>query len=223
MKTVTRIIVVLLTATSLSQVAYARRADRKGLNFGSSVRIMDNDDRGQQSTLNDKNTRTKSSGQAFSPYVGYAFDALNFGLMLNVENKYEEFSEKSASSSQELSREATTASKAISLFTRFNFGKIMFFQAGVGVYNQVTNIHTELRNVSGIEFEGTSSDYKLEGMGPGYHAGVGLELPAGNGFFFTGSYVVHNYQLRDTAHSSYGSLIGSQQKRELAFGISYYN
>jgi hypothetical protein len=223
MKTVNRIILVLLTATSLSQVAYARRADREGLNFGSSVRIMDSDDRGQKSTLNDKNTRTKSSGQAFSPYVGYAFESLNLGLMLNVENKYEEFSEKSSSTNQELSRDATTSSKAISAFGRFNFGKIMFFQAGVGVYSQVTNIHTELRNVSGVAFDGTSSDYKLEGMGPGYHAGVGLELPAANGFFFTGSYMVHNYQLRDTANSGYGSLIGSQQKRELAFGISYYN
>lgn len=223
MKTVNRIVLVLLTATSLSQVAYARRADREGLNFGSSVRIMDNDDRGQQSTLNDKNTRTKSAGQAFSPYVGYAFESINVGLMLNLENKHEEFSEKSSTTSQELSREATTSSKAVSLFGRFNFGKIMFFQAGVGIYNQVTNIHTELRSVTGMEFEGTTSDYKLEGMGPGYHAGIGLELPAGNGFFFTGSYMVHNYQLRDTAHSSYGSLIGSQQKRELAFGISYYN
>lgn len=223
MKTVNRIVLVLLTATSVSQAAYARRADREGLNFGSSVRIMDNDDRGQQSTLNDKNTRTKSAGQAFSPYVGYAFESINVGLMLNLENKHEEFSEKSSTTSQELSREATTSSKAVSLFGRFNFGKIMFFQAGVGVYNQVTNIHTELRNVTGMEFEGTTSDYKLEGMGPGYHAGIGLELPAGNGFFFTGSYMVHNYQLRDTAHSSYGSLIGSQQKRELAFGISYYN
>jgi hypothetical protein len=53
--------------------------------------------------------------------------------------------------------------------------------------------------------------------------GGGIELPADNGFYFTGSYMVHNYQLRDTTHSSYGSLIGSQQKRELAFGIAYYN
>lgn len=223
MKTVNRILLVLLTTTSLSQAAYARRADREGLNFGTSVRIMDSDDRGQQSTVSDKNTRTKSAGQAFSPYVGYAFESLNIGLMLNIENKYEEFSEKSPSTAQELSRDAATASKAISAFARFNFGKIMFFQAGLGVYSQVTNIHTEIRNISGLEFAGTTNDYKLEGMGPGYHAGVGLELPAANGFFFTGSYIVHNYQLRDTAHSSYGSLIGSQQKRELAFGISYYN
>lgn len=223
MKTVNRISLVLLIAASFSQAAYARRADREGLNFGSSVRIMDSDDRGQQSTLSDKNTRTKSAGQAFSPYLGYSFEALNLGIMLNVENKYEEFSEKSPSTNQELSRQASTSSKAASLFARFNFGKIMYFQAGAGVYSQVTDIRTELRNTSGLEFQGTTSNYKLEGMGPGYHAGVGLELPASNGFFFTGSYMVHNYQLRDTTHSSYGSLIGSQQKRELAFGIAYYN
>ena len=223
MKTVNRIVLGLLAATTISQAAYARRADREGLNFGSSVRIMDSDDRGQQSALNEKNTRTKSAGQAFSPYLGYAFESLNLGLMLNVENKYEEFSEKSSTSSQELSRDAATSSKAVGLFARFNFGNIMYFQAGAGIYSQVTNVHTELRNVNGSAFDGTTEDYKLEGMGPGYHMGVGLELPAANGFFFTGSYMVHNYQLRDTAHSSYGSLIGSQQKRELAFGIAYYN
>jgi len=223
MKTTTRILLGLLIAVPWSQTAHARRADREGLNFGTSIRIMDSDDRGQQSAVSDKNTRTKSAGQAFSPYLGYAFGPLNLGLMLNVENKYEEFSERTPSTSQELSRDASTASKAISVFSRFNFGNIMFFAAGAGIYSQVTNIHTEMRNVSGGTFAGTTDDYKLEGIGPGYHMGMGLELPASNGFFFTGSYMVHNYQLRDTTHSSYGSLIGSQQKRELAFGIAYYN
>jgi hypothetical protein len=206
-----------------STAADARRSDREGFNFGSSVRIMDSDDRGESSTITNKNTRTKSSGQAFSPYVGYAVGPLNLGLMLNVENKYEEFTETSPTSSQQLSRDATTSSKAISLFSRFNFGKIMFFEAGAGIYNQNSSIHTELRSVNGGSFTGSSDDYKIQGMGPGYHMGAGLELPAANGFYFTGSYMVHNYQLRDTSHSSYGSLIGSQQKRELAFGISYYN
>jgi hypothetical protein len=77
--------------------------------------------------------------------------------------------------------------------------------------------------MNGETFSGSSNDYKVQGIGPGYHMGVGMELPAANGFFFTGSYMVHNYMLRDTVHSSYGSVIGSQQKRELSFGIAYYN
>lgn len=226
MKPALRIAIGLLISASpafWSTIAFARRADREGLNFGSSVRIMDSDDRGQSSAISNKDTRTKSAGQAFTPYVGYAFGPLNLGLMLNVENKYEEFTETSPTSNQQLSREASTSSKAMSIFSRFNFGKIMFFEAGAGVYSQTTNVHTEIRSVSGGTFSGSSDDYKLQGVGPGYHMGAGLELPAANGFFFTGSYMVHNYQLRDTAHSSYGSVIGSQQKRELAFGISYYN
>jgi hypothetical protein len=223
MKPVLRLIAVALVTATTTEVAYARRNDREGLNFGSSIRVMDSDDRGQKSQLSNSETRTKSAGQAFSPYVGYAFGPMNLGLMLNIENKYEEFSETSSSTSQILNREATTNSKAISLFSRFNFGKIMFFEAGGGIYTQSKSVHTELRSVSGGTFTGTSDDYKLNGMGPGYHMGAGIELPADNGFFFTGSYMVHNYQLRDTTHSSYGSLIGSQQKRELAFGIAYYN
>ena len=223
MKPVLRIIAITIVTTTTAEVAYARRSDREGLNFGTSIRVMDSDDRGQKNELSNTETRTKSAGQAFSPYVGYAFGPMNLGLMLNVENKYEEFNETSPSTSQTLNREATTASKAISLFTRFNFGKIMFFEAGGGIYSQTKSVHTEIRSVTGGTFTGTSDDYKLQGMGPGYHMGVGMELPADNGFYFTGSYMVHNYQLRDTMHSSYGSVLGSQQKRELAFGIAYYN
>ena len=223
MKKAMGIFIGLIGISSMAQVAHARRSDREGLNFGSSVRIMDSDDRGETSDSSQTQKRTKSSGQAFSPYVGYAFGPMNLGLMLNIENKYEEFTETTASNSQVLNREATTNSKAISLFTRFNFGKIMFFEAGAGVYNQSKTVHTETRAVNGGSFSGTSDDYKLNGMGPGYHIGGGLELPADNGFYFTGSYMVHNYQLRDTTNSGYGSVIGSQQKRELAFGIAYYN
>ena len=223
MKTVTRSVIGIGLTSIWSEAALARRSDREGLNFGTSIRTMDSDDRGQKSAVSDKETRTKSSGQAFSPYLGYAFGPINLGLMLNLENKYEEFSESNPTTNQTLSRNASTASKAGSIFSRFNFGKIMFFEVGGGMYSQSTNVHTELRSSTGDSFSGTTQDYKLAGMGPGYHMGGGIELPADNGFYFTGSYMVHNYQLHDTAHSSYGSVIGNQQKRELSFGISYYN
>jgi hypothetical protein len=204
-------------------VAYARRNDREGLNFGSSFRVLDSDDRGEQSVVSDKNTRTKSSGQAFSPYLGYGFGAINLGLMLNIENKYEEFSEGNPESNQRLSRNASTAGKSVSLFSRFNFGKVMFFEAGMGLYSQTKDVHTETRSVTGDSFAGTTSDHKSSGMGPGYHLGGGLEIPVDNGFYFSASYIIHSYQLHDTTRSSYGAVIGSQQKRELSFGISYYN
>jgi hypothetical protein len=226
MKTQTRIAARLMLAIPpliIATGAEARRADREGLNFGSSIRILDNDDRGESNSLNKNSTRTKSSGQAFSPYVGYAFGPLNLGLMLNVETKAEEFTESNASNGQQLNRQATTSSKAVSLFTRFNFGKIMYLGAGAGLYSQNTDVRSEVRSSTGETFTGSTNTYKLRGIGPGYHAGIGIELPAVNGFFFTGAYVVHNYTLRDTANSGYGSVIGTQQKRELSFGIAYYN
>ena len=222
-KTTILVILGITTASLWPSIALARRSDREGLNFGTSVRILDSDDRGQQSSVSDKNTRTKSSGQAFSPYLGYSFGALNLGLLMNIENKSETFTESNVDKNQLLSRDAQTASKPLSLFSRFNFGKVMFFEAGLGMYNQSSTVQSETRSTDGELFAGSSSNHKSSGVGPGYHLGGGLEIPVDNGFFFSTSFMVHSYQLHDTTRSSYGSVIGSQEKRELSFGISYYN
>ncbi len=100
----------------------------------------------------------------------------------------------------------------------------MFMEAGAGAYSQNTDVHNEYK-LSGEagSFTGKSEDYKVAGIGPGYHVGGGLELPINNGFYFSGAYMIRSYSLRDTSKSEYGSPIGSQQKRELTFGIAYYN
>ncbi len=203
--------------------ALARRSDREGLNFGTSFRILDNDDRGQQSSVSDQNTRTKSSGQAFSPYLGYSFGAINLGLLMNIENKSETFTESNIDKNQLISRDAQTSGKSLGLFSRFNFGKVMFFEAGLGMYSQSSTVQSETRSTDGELFAGSHSTHKSSGVGPGYHLGGGLEIPVDNGFFFSTSFMAHSYQLHDTTRSSYGSVIGSQEKRELSFGISYYN
>jgi hypothetical protein len=226
MKNVTTAVLALLGVTIGSlwpTHALARRSDREGLNFGTSFRILDSDDRGQQSAVSDKNTRTKSSGQAFSPYLGYSFGALNLGLLMNIENKSETFTESNVEKNQLVSRDAKTAGKSMSLFSRFNFGKVMFFEVGLGMYNQSSTVLSETRSTDGEVFAGSSSEHKASGVGPGYHLGGGLEVPVDNGFYFSTSFMVHSYQLHDTTRSSYGSIIGSQEKRELSFGISYYN
>jgi hypothetical protein len=156
--------------------------------------------------------------------VGYSFGEINLGLVANIENRKETINEQSSTSSQQMIRDAETNTKALSLFGRFNFGRVMFMEAGFGAYSQVTDVHTEYRLAgSDGSFTGKVEDYKVQGVGPGYHVGGGLELPVSNGFFFTTSYLVRAFTLRDQAKSEFGERIGTQQKRELSFGISYYN
>lgn len=203
--------------------AFARRSDREGLNFGTNVRLMDADERTESTGNSEKTTRTQSSGQAFSPYLGYSFGEINLGLAGNIESRKETIDERT-SANQQIIRNAQTNTKALSLFGRFNFGKVMFMEAGFGVYNQVTDVHTEykLAGESG-SFSGKSEDDKIEGIGPGYHVGGGIELAISNGFYFTGAYTVRAFSLRDQTKSEFGDRLGSQQKRELSFGIAYYN
>lgn len=212
-----------VTPFVLSSEALARRSDREGLNFGTNVRLMDADDRMNSSENSENVTRTQSVGQAFSPYLGYSFGELNFGLVGNIENRKETIDEKS-SSNQQIVRSSETMTKALSLFGRFNFGKVMFLEAGFGAYTQTTDVHTEYKLSNGDgSFTGKAEEYKMQGIGPGYHLGGGLELPIDNGFYFSASYLVRSYSLRDQTKSEFGDKMGSQQKRELSFGIAYYN
>jgi hypothetical protein len=204
--------------------ASARRSDREGLNFGTSIRLINADDRTTPSSTTDQSSRTQSDGQAFSPYVGYSFGELNFGLVGNVESRSERLEENKPSTNEQVVRESQIATKALSLFGRFNFGKVMYMETGFGLYSQTTDVHTEYKvpEASGA-FSGKAEDHKFQGIGPGYHIGGGLELAIDNGFYFTGSYIVRSFSLRDQSKSELGEKVGSQEKRELNFGISYYN
>ncbi|MCX6119842.1 MAG: outer membrane beta-barrel protein [Proteobacteria bacterium] len=217
-------ITVALGILVISESALARRSSREGLNFGTSLRIMDADDRTNQTSSNDQTSRTQSAGQAFTPHIGYSFGDLNFGLVGNIENKSQKIEEKKPTTNEEVNRNSQIATKAVSLFGRFNFGKVMYMETGAGLYSQVTDTHIEykLAGESG-SFSGRSEDFKTSGVGPGYHIGGGIELAIDNGFYFTGSYIVRSFSLRDQSKSEFGEKVGSQQQRELNFGISYYN
>lgn len=213
---------VLTSMMILATDAHARRSDREGFNFGTSVRLMDADDRNSAGT--EKSSRVQSQGNSFSPYVGYGFESLNIGLVANIESRKEVINEKNSITSQEILRDSETNTKAISVFGRFNFGNVMFMEAGFGLYSQVNDVHTEYRIPTGNgAFNATTDDNKLTGTGPGYHVGGGLELPIDEGFYFTASYLVRSFNLRDQTKSEFGDRIGTQQKRELNFGLAYYN
>jgi hypothetical protein len=214
-----------LSITFLAGEAQARsRSDREGLNFGTSVRLMDSDNRSNATSTDSPTARNQSAGQAFSPYLGYSFGEINLGLAGTAENRRDVTSETTASTNQQVTRESQTTTKSLSIFARFNFGKVMFMEVGAGAYNQVTDVHNEYKLIGDAgSFNGKSEDYKVEGIGPGYHVGGGLELPINNGFYFSGAYMVRSFALRDTKKSQFGDPIGSQQKKELSFGIAYYN
>jgi hypothetical protein len=206
--------------------AQARRASREGLNFGTTVRLLDNDERTIAGLGSDKNTKMESSSQAVNPYIAYAFESLNIGLMASVESKASRLEEQSEDGSEKTTRTTDVDGKGGSLFARFLFGNVFFFVGGVGLYQEKQKVSIETkRSVDGSEgeFTGDLDEYQVEGIGPGYHVGGGLELPMGAGFFFSTAYQVRTVQLRDHAGGSeLGRKRSQQQKREVLFGISHY-
>jgi hypothetical protein len=218
-------IVVGAALLGLSSAAHARRmSNRDGFNFGTNVRLMDSDNHAGPTSTSDTTTRTINNTQSFTPYMGYAFGDFNLGLVCNLESYEEQLEETKASTNERINRESKVGTKSASLFARFNFGKVMFMEGGFGAYSQTIDTHTEYRLVSETgTFTGRSEDQTSSGVGPGYHVGGGIELPIDNGFFFTAAYMVRSFSLRDQSSSELGTKIGSQQKRELSFGISYYD
>jgi hypothetical protein len=205
--------------------AQARRGQREGFNFGTTVRILDNDERTIAGLGSDKNTKLESSSQAVNPYIGYAFEYLNIGLMASVESKASRLEEKSDDGTKTTTRTTDVDGHGASLFARFLFGNVFFFEGGVGLYKekQKVSIETKTQQGDGGEFAGDLDEYEINGIGPGYNVGGGLELPMGAGFYFTSAYQVRIVQLRDHDHGSeLGRKRSQEQKREVLFGISHY-
>ena len=183
-------------------------SNREGFNFGTSVRVLNGDDRTYASDGNDKQTQTKSDSQAVIPFVGYSFGLFNIGLQATAESRTSEAIETSTSTKQEVRRNTESSLKGASLFARFLFGEVMFMEVGAGLYDQsvkVNNTYTSA-NGEGI-FTGERETYEIKGSGPGYHMGGGIELPMGGNFYFTSAYMVRMIQLRETA----GGIVGKKK------------
>lgn len=205
--------------------AFARKSQREGFNFGTTVRLINNDDRTQAGEGSDKNTKTESNSQQVNPYIGYAFDSLNLGLMYTSETGGSESTETDVDDGTEVHRKVDHAGKGASLFARFNFGGVFFFEGGAGMYEDRMQVTTETKHPQGNgSFNGEEDKYQVKGVGPGYHVGGGLELAMGNGFYFTSAYQVRMVQLRDyKGGSDLGHKRSQTQKREALFGIAYYD
>jgi hypothetical protein len=203
--------------------AYAKRDRREGFNFGTSVRIISSDDKAYGNATDGIDGGTKTQSQSYNPFVAYSTGLLNVGLTAHIESTQSSTREHQNSTGQIVDRQSSSDLKGTSLFGRFLFGKVMFFELGMGLYKQNVNVDNQYTNVSaGGSFNGQRDTYKVESAGPGYHLGGGLELPIADGFYFTTSYLVRIYQLRDISSGTLGEKRAYEQKRELTFGVEHY-
>lgn len=205
--------------------AFARKGQREGFNFGTTVRMIDTNDRSTAGEGSDKNTKVESNSQQVNPYLGYAFDSLNLGLMYTSDTGSSASTEEAVDGTTTVHRTVDRSGRGASLFARFNFGSVFFFEGGAGLYEDRTKVRTETKHLQGNgAFTGEEDSYEIKGVGPGYHVGGGLELAMGNGFYFTSAYQVRMVQLRDyRGGSDLGKKRSQTQKREALFGICYYD
>ncbi|MEY4630908.1 MAG: hypothetical protein RIQ81_1028 [Pseudomonadota bacterium] len=206
-----------------SGVAFAKRDQRDGFNFGTSIRLITNNDRSYGDASSGIDGSTKTDSQAYSPFIGYSTGLFNLGLTAHLASENTATRETNKSTGQILERNSSSDLKGTSVFGRFLFGKVMFMEFGLGIYQQKTQVNNQYTNMGGNgSFNGQVDAYTVESAGPGYHMGGGLELPIANGFYFTSSYLVRIFQLRDISDGSLGVKRAYQQKRELTFGIEHY-
>jgi len=211
---------------ALASPAEARaRSQRTGFNFGTTVRMLGTNDHTNAGEGSDKNTHTETNSQLVSPYVGYAFSAVNLGVVYSNESRTSDSTEAAEDGSTTTQRQSDESTSGLSVFARFLFGDYFYFEAGGGLYEDNLKVHSEVKNSqTGGAFTGSQDDYQVKGVGPGYQLGGGLELPISGGFYFTSSYQVRIVQLRDyKGGSNLGSKRSGTQSRELLFGLAYYD
>ncbi len=215
-----------MAAVLAPDVAFARgRNDRTGVNFGTTVRILGTNDRTSAHENEGRNTKDVGQSQALNPYIGYAFESFNLGLLYAAETGSQTSTETSADGTTITERNTVQHGKGLSLFSRFLFGRVFFFEAGGGLYQEQLKVKTEIkRNQGGSSFDGEQDEYEIKGTGPGYHLAIGLELQMGAGFYFTSQYQARMVALRDyKGGSEFGRKRSQTQKQEVLFGIAYYD
>lgn len=215
----------LLTFALLSGEAQGRgRSDRTGFTFGTTMRLVDHSDRTSPGLDSDKKTISTGESSFVNPYVGYSFGALSLGLSYSSENKTSRITESTAAGEMTI-RNTDQTSRGLSVLGRFLFANVFFFESGMGFFQDTLNVATENRTPQAAgSFEGQADGYSVKGTGPGYHAAFGLELPITAGFYFTSMYQARMVTLWDyRGGSDLGRKRSQTQKREVLFGVAYYN
>jgi opacity protein-like surface antigen len=219
-----QLLIVMILGLSLSTAALARRDRREGFNFGLGLRAIDSsaDTNGSEA----KGDQKRLGGvQSVAPYVGYVLaEHINIGLTGVFENETTQDEYKSQDGKQEIKRETTSSLRGGSLFLRFLFANMMYFEGGAGIYDRRQKFVEEYYTRDGDgAFSGERDEYSMRGLGPGYHAAAGVEFAITNGFFFTTNYTYRAVQLRDYQGSgSIGKKRSRLENREVNFGFSHY-
>lgn len=216
--------IIILLSLSISGTSYAKRDKRNGFNFGVSLRLLDTEDKSLAGNETVKNSEIQTEVQSVRPYFGVViFDAFNVGLSGLFENQKTQEQLVSTEDERSISRTSQSILKSYNLFSRFMFAKFMYFEGGFGLYDRTTKVENEFTSDKGDGiFVGEREEYRVRGVGFGYHLGGGLEIPVTNGFYFTANYLVRTFQLRDQSKDTIGKKRARVQKRELTFGLSHY-
>lgn len=208
----------------LSSPALARRGERSGFNFGTTMRASGYDSSRHGSAVQTAGDHESADGQSIKPYLGYATGGIfNFGLNATVEKNHKTTTYPTSEKSQ---TEVTQSSqlRGAAIFGRLLFGQILYFEGSIGGYSEKLSSSTEQLELGGNgTFTGTRTDSSLRAFGTGYSFGGGFELPISYGFYFTGNYSITSYRLREVKSSTeLGSSLENQESKALAFGIAYY-
>jgi hypothetical protein len=225
MNAVYLVLIAVIASSGFADVAEARRNSRTGFNFGTTVKVLDRDDRTNAGIGSDKNTKVSGSSQAVSPHIGYSTGTFNLGLAYSFESAVSESREASEDGQTVTERKTDLNGKGLNLYSRFLFGGVFFFEGAGGLYTEKLKVSSERKQLNGDgSFSGEEETYEVNGVGFGYNLGGGLELAMGNGFHFSSAYQVRIVQLRDhNGGSDLGKKRSNSQKREILFGISYYD
>ncbi len=217
-------ILIALVVFGLTQNAWARRDRRDGFNFGSTVKLVDTDDRRFAVGESTRDSRSQRSVQSFTPYVAYAFDGVfNLGLATTMQQSSEKITDNAKDSGDEILRSIDSSLKAGNLFVRLLFGRVMFLEVGTGLYSETIQVENEYKTLlSDGSYEGRREKFNASAMGLGYHGAIGVEIEMGNGFYFSSAFITRVYNLKESKNKDLGAKTGYQQNRELNFGIAYY-
>ena len=225
MNAVYLVLLAVIASSGFADVAEAKRNSRSGFNFGTTVKVLNRDDRTNAGIGSDQNTKVSGSSQAVTPHVGYSTGTFNLGLAYSFESAVSESREASADGQTITERKSDLNGKGLNFYTRFLFGGVFFFEGAGGLYSEKLKVTSERKQLNGDgSFSGEETTYQVSGVGFGYNLGGGLELAMGNDFYFSSAYQVRIVTLRDhNGGSALGKKRSNSQKREVLFGISYYD
>jgi hypothetical protein len=218
------IIAAVLPMVLLSSPAFAKRAQRDGLNFGTTLSYSNVSQPSLIMHGEEATAKGQSLSKASHPYIGYTFGEF-FTLGLQGAMIAEERMEKQQGAGNSLvTNERSSVLQGGGLFTRFLFGQVMYFEAGIGYFERRSSLVSKsVSYLSAGGFEGVEETIRARSSGIGYRIAVGLEIPVAYDFYATSSYASNKFDLKGvkvTPGNEKGSFEESQQQIE--FGIAYY-